>query len=458
MLTKWCGLLVALLLTSPALANGKVVQKKPVPPAVPGFVRPSIKTTNRRPPRGAIFCKERSIACNATCPSNRTASSSHSSPAPILDGVGQALERSYLRKFLSDPQAVKPGTTMPNLFAGMDEGDKKERSRRSSTSSLRRARAAGTARQQGHRHRPRSVPQGRLRRLPRHARRQGRRRTRCCRNFGAAGRPQGEVHARQPGGVPGEPASDAAVGPDAGLCSTTRRRATSPTTSCRGPSAACRRQNMTYAYYEGAWTKLPDFAKLKPMATGEASRLRPRRRPARQRLRHAVRGLPQHRPRRHYTVPSHQRRRQQAVDRRQARRQQRRRPSAAARSRARPKLTKGIHKSSSASSRAAAGSSSTSRSKALASARQPLRPRISLSARRRRKPAASPDDGHEDDSPLKPELVEKGKELFASLGLRQLPSMQERERIARARPPLAKLKAEGGCLAQSRRRACPGTA
>src|SRR5262249_26204097 len=29
--------------------------------------------------------------------------------------------------------------------------------------------------------------------------------------------------------------------------------------------------NMTYSYYQGAWTMLPDFAKLKPLATGPAS-------------------------------------------------------------------------------------------------------------------------------------------------------------------------------------------
>ncbi len=39
-------------------------------------------------------------------------------PAPILDDVGARVRVGYLRKFLGDPQAVKPGTTMPNLFAG----------------------------------------------------------------------------------------------------------------------------------------------------------------------------------------------------------------------------------------------------------------------------------------------------------------------------------------------------
>ena len=36
--------------------------------------------------------------------------------APVLDGVGSRVRRSFLRTFLSDPQAVKPGTTMPHVF------------------------------------------------------------------------------------------------------------------------------------------------------------------------------------------------------------------------------------------------------------------------------------------------------------------------------------------------------
>src|SRR5262245_66368156 len=38
--------------------------------------------------------------------------------APILDFVMTRTRIGYLRKFLRDPQAVKPGTTMPGLFAG----------------------------------------------------------------------------------------------------------------------------------------------------------------------------------------------------------------------------------------------------------------------------------------------------------------------------------------------------
>jgi mono/diheme cytochrome c family protein len=38
--------------------------------------------------------------------------------APILDDVGKRVRIDYLRKFIANPQAVKPGSTMPTLFAG----------------------------------------------------------------------------------------------------------------------------------------------------------------------------------------------------------------------------------------------------------------------------------------------------------------------------------------------------
>ncbi|HEY7330263.1 MAG TPA: cytochrome c [Gemmataceae bacterium] len=41
--------------------------------------------------------------------------------APILDGIGSRVQRTYLRQFLRDPKAIKPGTTMPNLFATLSE-------------------------------------------------------------------------------------------------------------------------------------------------------------------------------------------------------------------------------------------------------------------------------------------------------------------------------------------------
>src|SRR5207245_2280468 len=44
--------------------------------------------------------------------------------APILDRVGGRVRPSYLRAFLSDPHAVKPGTTMPDVLAALPEAEK----------------------------------------------------------------------------------------------------------------------------------------------------------------------------------------------------------------------------------------------------------------------------------------------------------------------------------------------
>ena len=46
--------------------------------------------------------------------------------APILTDVGQRVRPEFLRAFLANPQEVKPGTTMPNLFAGSSASQRAE--------------------------------------------------------------------------------------------------------------------------------------------------------------------------------------------------------------------------------------------------------------------------------------------------------------------------------------------
>ena len=43
--------------------------------------------------------------------------------APIIDEVGGRAKAAYFAKFLANPQAVKPGTTMPNVFASLPEAE-----------------------------------------------------------------------------------------------------------------------------------------------------------------------------------------------------------------------------------------------------------------------------------------------------------------------------------------------
>ena len=44
--------------------------------------------------------------------------------APVLDTVCSRVKPQYLLKFLADPQATKPGTTMPNVLAGLSEAQR----------------------------------------------------------------------------------------------------------------------------------------------------------------------------------------------------------------------------------------------------------------------------------------------------------------------------------------------
>ena len=44
--------------------------------------------------------------------------------APLLEGIGSRLNRDYLKKFVSDPSSIQPGTRMPGLFAEWQEEER----------------------------------------------------------------------------------------------------------------------------------------------------------------------------------------------------------------------------------------------------------------------------------------------------------------------------------------------
>ncbi|HVW01428.1 MAG TPA: c-type cytochrome, partial [Planctomycetaceae bacterium] len=46
--------------------------------------------------------------------------------APVLDQVGTRVRVGWLRKYLADPQSIKPGTTMPAVFAGLSEQERRD--------------------------------------------------------------------------------------------------------------------------------------------------------------------------------------------------------------------------------------------------------------------------------------------------------------------------------------------
>ena len=83
-------------------------------PVVPGFERFGQKD-------GSLLLAE--LNC-VLCHKGET-STIPQKQGPVLDKVGERVRVNYLRKFLNDPHAVKPGTTMPNLFAGDPEKNAK---------------------------------------------------------------------------------------------------------------------------------------------------------------------------------------------------------------------------------------------------------------------------------------------------------------------------------------------
>src|SRR4051794_24234922 len=81
-------------------------------PIVPGFERFHTGPDANPAIGGQLLLGE------LNCVSCHAAEGQAKKQAPILDAIGARAKISHLRKYISDPQAVKPGTTMPALFAG----------------------------------------------------------------------------------------------------------------------------------------------------------------------------------------------------------------------------------------------------------------------------------------------------------------------------------------------------
>src|SRR6516162_3703185 len=101
------------LLTAVAVAffaSPAIPAAEPVRPIVPGFER--FYTGARADAVGGqlLLSELNCVSCHQ--PGDKSLTRKQ---APILDHIGNRMRVGHLRKFLSDPQAVKPGTTMPNL-------------------------------------------------------------------------------------------------------------------------------------------------------------------------------------------------------------------------------------------------------------------------------------------------------------------------------------------------------
>jgi len=87
-------------------------------PIVPGFER--FHAASGDAAGGLLLMGELGcVKCHA--PGDALAKQVSTKQAPILSQVGNRVRPEWITEFIADPHSVKPGTTMPNLFAGWDD-------------------------------------------------------------------------------------------------------------------------------------------------------------------------------------------------------------------------------------------------------------------------------------------------------------------------------------------------
>jgi mono/diheme cytochrome c family protein len=256
--------LLALLYLVPTAASAA-----PDHPVVPGFERFFSDAKSDAARGGQLLLGELNcISCHK--PEGAALNALNRKEAPILDGVASRVRKSYLRKFLADPAAVKPGTFMPHLLAGFTEAQRMQKVEElthflASTGVPAAARAeprrVGAGRELYHRvgcvachgsrddagdtarTLPTSVPLGDLKAK--------------YTLVGLAAFLQEPHRVRPSGRMPGL------------LLSTEEARAVA-NYLLQGVAFPTEVPNLTYAYYEGDWHNVPDFDKFTPTATGRA--------------------------------------------------------------------------------------------------------------------------------------------------------------------------------------------
>src|SRR5262245_3247987 len=116
LLLRYASLLAATL--SPVMLSAA-----DAPPRVIGFERIYAERQSDAVAAGHLLLGELNCtSCHQAEPA--MASAIQRKPAPVLDSVCSRVRPQYLLKFLADPQATKPGTTMPNVLAGFSAAER----------------------------------------------------------------------------------------------------------------------------------------------------------------------------------------------------------------------------------------------------------------------------------------------------------------------------------------------
>jgi mono/diheme cytochrome c family protein len=115
--------LLAFLLASAAVLCPRSLVAADVPPRVLGFQRISAADNKDVIAAGQLLLGE--LNCTSCHQADASLSQAiQRKSAPVLDSLCSRVKPQYLLEFLADPQRAKPGTTMPNVLAGLNDGER----------------------------------------------------------------------------------------------------------------------------------------------------------------------------------------------------------------------------------------------------------------------------------------------------------------------------------------------
>ncbi len=445
-----CGLAAALLTAAPARAGDppRPVSKS-AHPVVPSFERFFTGSKADATRGGQLLLGELNCTqCHPAGAAQQTVLLPRQ--APVLDGVGSRVRRSFLKKFLADPHGTKPGTAMPDVLAGLSENERVRKVEElvhflATTGALKQERPQnkliapgrelyhrvgcvachGTRDAVGNTARkvPTTVPLGELK--AKYA-------------LGSLAAFLQNPHATRPGGrMPS-------------LLDAKEARAVA-TYLLQGATFKAPPPNLAYAYYEGSWDRLPDLDKLRPVAKGKATgfdlTLARRQNDMAMRFEGYLRIERAGEYRFHLTSDDGSK---LFLDGKLAVSNDGIHPATTVSQEVR--LTKGVHKLVVGFFNAGGEVELRVDIEGPGLGRQHLGPLLTLTPEGNPKPAAAVAEKDEDDFAIDPALAERGRQAFASVGCASCHQLHAGGRLVAAQSnarPLAKLKAEGGCLAPS---------